>query len=323
MSLEEKVGQMFMARCPGSNAAEDAASYHLGGYLLFAAHFSSETPDTMKEKIASYQAAAGIPLLIGTDEEGGSVNRVSLYSQYRDTPFASPQSLFAAGGFPRIAEDATEKSKLLRSLGVNVNFAPVADVSTSTGDFIYGRSFGQDAEATSDYVHSVVSAMEEAGIGAVLKHFPGYGDNGDTHSSVITDTRPLETFLTSDLLPFQAGVEAGADFVLASHNIVTAFDESYPASLSPAVHELLREDLGFQGLIITDDLAMDGITDFIGAEEAAVLAVLAGNDLLLSSDYPTQIASVLRAVEEGRISDALIDAAVTRILRYKVNAGLL
>ena len=323
MTLDEKVGQMFMARCPAQNAVEDVSNYHLGGYVLFARDTSTETAESLAEKINSYQQAAQIPLLISTDEEGGIVNRVSSYSQFRSTAFSSPQKLFRNGGMAAIIADTQEKSRLLLSLGINVNLAPVADVSTSSSDYIYSRSFGQDAAATAEYVTAVVETMEEHNIGAVLKHFPGYGNNGDTHTGIITDNRPLKSFYSSDLKPFHAGIEAGADFILISHNIISSFDAELPASLSPRLHQLLRYEMDFDGIIITDDLIMGAVAQKYNSEEVAVLAVLAGNDMLISSDHIRQIRAVIDAVQNGRISEDLIDNAVVRILRYKINAGLI
>lgn len=323
MSLREKISQMMFIRCPADNDAATIAALQPGGVLLFAANTQNESPFSLSAKIAAMQEAATIPLLVGVDEEGGIVCRISSYQQYRTERFASPQRLYQQGGMELIAADSVEKSQLLLSLGINVNFAPVADVSNSTNDFIYSRSFGQDAAATADYIRCVVSNMEQEGIGAVLKHFPGYGNNADTHIGIVTDPRPVSTFYSSDLLPFQAGIEAGADFVLVSHNLVTAFDSSYPASLSPAIHELLRDELGFSGLIITDDLSMGGITDLYSPSESAVLAVAAGNDLLLSSNPALQIEAILSAVENGQLNEDLIDLAVGRILRYKIEQGWL
>lgn len=160
-----------------------------------------------------------------------------------------------------------------------MNFAPVCDVSTNEKDFIYPRAFGQGAQQTAEYVREVVQAMDGQGVASVLKHFPGYGGNADTHTGIARDTRSYETFEQADLVPFRAGIEAGADAVLVSHNIVECMDASLPASLSPHVHALLREEMGFDGVVVTDDLYMRGIRDFMGAEEAAVQAVKAGNDL--------------------------------------------
>lgn len=323
MTLEEKVGQMFIARCPETDAAGKAADYHLGGYILFARDFAGKTKEQAAADIQSYQDAAQIPLLIGVDEEGGTVNRVSLYPAFRDTPFRSPQSLYRDGGFPAIRSDTLEKCRLLQGLGINLNFAPVCDVSTDPADFIYPRAFGQDAAGTAAYVQTVVEAMQEQQMGSVLKHFPGYGNNADTHTGMAYDNRPYETFVSSDFLPFSAGIKAGADMVLVAHNIVNCMDSRYPASLSPRVHQILREDLGFAGVIVTDDLYMDGVRDFAGDEQAAVLAVQAGNDLLCCTDFEIQIPAVLAAVENGTIPESRIDQSVLRILEMKISLGLL
>ena len=323
MTLEEKVGQMFIARCPETDAALLAADYHLGGYILFGRDFKDKTAEQVTTDIQSYQDAAEIPLLIAVDEEGGTVNRVSSNPNLRSSPFRSPQSLYSEGGLELVRSDAQEKCRLLESLGININFAPVCDVSQDPADFIYDRTLGRDAQETSQYVAAVVETMAEEGMGSVLKHFPGYGNNTDTHTGVAYDDRPYDTFLTSDFLPFQAGIAAGADMVLVSHNIVSAMDEASPASLSPEVHRVLREDLGFTGVIVTDDLVMDGVRDFAGDDEAAVLAVQAGNDLLCCTDFQTQVPAVLAAVESGEITEEQIDAAVLRVLTMKLRLGIL
>ena len=323
MTLEEKVGQMFIARCPETDAAQLAADYHLGGYILFGRDFKDKTAEQVTTDIQSYQDAAEIPLLIAVDEEGGTVNRVSSNPNLRSSPFRSPQSLYSEGGLELVRSDAQEKCRLLESLGININFAPVCDVSQDPADFIYDRTLGRDAQETSQYVAAVVETMAEEGMGSVLKHFPGYGNNTDTHTGVAYDDRPYDTFLTSDFLPFQAGIAAGADMVLVSHNIVSAMDETSPASLSPEVHRVLREDLGFTGVIVTDDLVMDGVRDFAGDDEAAVLAVQAGNDLLCCTDFQTQVPAVLAAVESGEITGEQIDAAVLRVLTMKLRLGIL
>ena len=323
MTLEEKVGQMFIARCPETDAAQLAADYHLGGYILFGRDFKDKTAEQVTTDIQSCQDAAEIPLLIAVDEEGGTVNRVSSNPNLRSSPFRSPQSLYSEGGLELVRSDAQEKCRLLESLGININFAPVCDVSQDPADFIYDRTLGRDAQETSQYVAAVVETMAEEGMGSVLKHFPGYGNNTDTHTGVAYDDRPYDTFLTSDFLPFQAGIAAGVDMVLLSHNIDSAMDEASPASLSPEVHRVLREDLGFTGVIVTDDLVMDGVRDFAGDDEAAVLAVQAGNDLLCCTDFQTQVPAVLAAVESGEITEEQIDAAVLRVLTMKLRLGIL
>lgn len=324
MTLAEKVGQLFFARCPGPAAGADAAAaYALGGYILFAGDFQGQTPATMKATLASYQAAAKIPLLFGVDEEGGTVVRISRYAAFRAAPFPSPQALFAAGGLDAVADDAVEKAVLLRSLGIHVNLAPVCDVSVDEGDFIHPRAFGRGARDTAAYVRRVVGTYCAHGLGCTLKHFPGYGPNADTHTTVARDTRPYTVFEQTDLVPFAAGIAAGAPSVLVSHTIVACLDDARPASLSPAVHTLLRETLGFDGVILTDDLAMDGIQRFTDGEEAAVQAVRAGNDLLIATDYAAQIPAVIRAVQAGDLPLATVDAAVTRVLSWKLRLGLL
>ena len=323
MTLEEKVGQMFFVRCPAENAASDVGAYHLGGYILFARDFEGKTKSEVTQAISSYQSQAKIPLLIGVDEEGGTVNRISRYKAFRAVPFHSPQALYAEGGFDLIKSDTKEKAELLRSLGINVNFAPVCDVSTNPGDFIYSRTFGKDAAQTAQYVKTVVAQMQESGVGAVLKHFPGYGPNADTHVGFATDSRPYETFTESDFLPFSAGIAAGAQSVLVCHNVVECLDGENPASLSAKWHEALRGELGFSGVVLTDDLVMGAITEAYGANQAAVMAVQAGNDMLLSTEYPLQYAAVLEAVKSGVLSESRIDESVLRILNWKQALGLL
>ena len=323
MTLEEKVGQMFIARCPGEGAAEKAAEYHLGGYILFGVDFRDKSREQVVEEIAGYQAAADLPLFIAVDEEGGTVNRVSLNSALREEPFQSPQALYAQGGLELIASDTREKCRLLKDLGINLNFAPVCDVSTDPGDFMYRRSFGQDGEQTARYVSTVVENMAGTGVGCVLKHFPGYGNNADTHTGIAYDQRGWESFLNSDFLPFQAGMESGAGMVLVSHNIVACMDGEYPASLSAQVHRILRNELGFDGVVVTDDLAMDGVRDFVSDDRAAVLAVQAGNDLLCCTDFERQLPTVVAAVESGEIPEERIDQSVLRILELKLELGIL
>ena len=321
MTLEEKVGQLFFVRCPTENAVEDISAYHLGGYLLFSRDFKDGdnwlTKEQFLEKIQSYQDVAEIPLFIGSDEEGGTVTRASRNPNLFSETFKSPQKLNYIGGIEEILRDTDTRSRELRALGINVNFAPVCDVSTDPKDFIYDRTLGQDANMTADYVRLVVPAMTEGGTLPVLKHFPGYGNNVDTHTGIAVDQRPMETFENSDLLPFQAGIEAGAPFVLVSHNIVTCMDADLPASLSPAVHKVLREACGFEGIAITDDLAMDAVKAYAKNGAVAVMALQAGNDMIITTDYRTQIPAVIAAVQDGTLDESVIDNACLRVLRCK------
>lgn len=324
LTLEQQVAQLFFARCPDVGAADLAAQYDIGGYILFGRDFEGQTPESLTQTIQSYQDAAATPMLIGVDEEGGTVTRVSLYSAFRAAGrFQSPQALFAEGGLQRIEEDTVEKDALLASLGINVNLAPVCDVSTDPADFINARAFGQDAQATSEYVRTIVQQMKTDGMGMVLKHFPGYGSNVDTHTGIAQDTRPIEQFRQSDFLPFAAGIETGAQAILVCHNIVACMDDTLPASLSPAVHDVLRDELGFDGVVMTDDLVMQAITDYTGDADAAVLAVQAGNDMLISSDFVTQYNAVLAAVEDGTITADRIRESAVRVVHWKIELGLI
>lgn len=322
MSVEEKVGQMFMVRVPKENADKRVSEYHLGGYIMFGRDFDNKTKEEVINNIASWQEASDIPMLIGVDEEGGTVNRISTNTEFRSEPFKSSQELYAEGGFDLIYEDTIIKANFLKELGINVNFAPVVDVSTNPDDYIYKRSFGKNANLTSEYAEVVVRAMKESNIASVLKHFPGYGNNADTHTGISIDNRTLETFKENDFLPFEAGIKAGANIVLVSHNIVTNMDSNNPASLSTRVHEILRNDLGFAGVIITDDLYMDAISKNYDSS-VAVLAILAGNDLICTTDFESQIPEVIAAVEDGTISIDRINESVRRILELKLELNLI
>lgn len=323
MTIEEKIGQLFFVRCDETTAVDDILEYNLGGFLLFANNFENKTKSEVKNNITTYQETSKIPMLIGVDEEGGTVVRVSKFREFRDTPFLSPRTLYEKGGMSLVIEDVYEKTDLLKSLGINVNLAPVSDLSFDKKDFMYDRAFGVSIEKTSDYITSVVSAMNKQKLGSVLKHFPGYGNNEDTHTGIAYDNRSYETFKTEDFLPFESGIKAGVNSILVSHNIVKSMDDKMPASLSKEVHRILREELKFDGVIMTDDLIMEAITTFTDGKAAAVTAVNAGNDLLIASDYKVQIPAVLEAVQKGDIKEETIDKAVIRVLTWKETLGLL
>lgn len=325
MTDDEKVGQLFFVRCPAYNGEKFAAEYHLGGYLLFSQDFKDKTIQQVQEDIAAYQEAATLPMLIGVDEEGGTVVRVSSNPQLRNKRFASPQELYRQGGLDAILADCQEKDALLSSLGINVNFAPVADLSTNPGDFIYDRTLGLGTEETSEYITAVVSQMEKDGMGSVLKHFPGYGPNKDTHTGSALDTRSLDQLRQADLLPFKSGAEAsqGRTAILVSHNIIQELDPDCPGSLSPAVYQLLREETGFTGPALTDDLAMNAITLYSGAESPAVLALTAGCDMVVTTDFQTQIPQVLDALKNETLPQERVEEAAARILGWKYDLGLI
>ena len=325
MTLEEKVGQLIVARRPQDPAVamEAVTKYHLGGFTLYACDFEHRTPDEIKDLLNSYKEAAKIPLFIAADCEGGRVIRASKYPAFRESGFPSPRQLDAMGGLDAVLADTREKAKFLLDLGVNFNYAPVCDMSGNPECFIYDRTYSNDPVATAAYAEAVVSVMNREHIVGSIKHFPGYGDNVDTHTSIAHDDRPLSQFLEKDLKPFEAGIKAGAPIVMVAHNIVSCMDPDCPASLSPAVHKFLREDMGFEGLIMTDSLDMNAITLYTGDQASAVAAVLSGNDLLCCSSYDKQMPAVLEAVRNGVISEARIDASVEKILALKEQMGIL
>lgn len=323
MTTEELVGQMFLIRYPGDDAALEAITqYHIGSFLLFAKDFEAETPQGISAKLAQLQTLSRVPLIFAVDEEGGSVTRISCHSQYRATRFPSPRKLYNSGGIQALLDTEKEKCQLLRSLGINVNLAPVCDIATQKTAFMYSRSLRQAPQDTASIIAQTIQLMQQEQVGSVLKHFPGYGNNTDTHTATAIDDRSLQELEGCDLLPFRAGIDAGCGAILISHTVVSCFDSEKPASLSPAVLNYLRTQMGFDGVAVTDDLIMDAISDTYGTGEAAVLAVLAGNDLLCSSDYVVQYKAVLDAVTEGRISPERLREAAGRVLRWKQSIGL-
>ena len=317
MTLEEKVGQMFLARYPESGVIEEIKSQNPGGYILFSRDFDNKTKTSMITELNNCQENSKIKLALGVDEEGGTVVRVSNHTAFRSTKFLSPQSLWKQGQLPLILKDSKEKSELLKSIGLNMNLTPVADVPTSSSDFIYKRSYGRGAEKTAIYVSELIKTMNESGMISTMKHFPGYGNNVDTHTGIAIDERPMSTFETSDFLPFKSGIETDGPTILVSHNIVKCMDAEKPASLSENVHNILREDLDFSGIVMTDDLAMDAVKTYVENGQAAVQAVIAGNDMIISSDFAKQKQEVVTAVNNGKISQDKIDIAVRRILAWK------
>ena len=323
MSLEQRVGQLFLARCNAETAIQDIQQYHLGGLVLFGEDFENQSMESMRQTIAAYQAAAEKPLLIAVHEEGGDVTRISRFSAFREKRFSSLRKRYDAGGLEAVLTEEEEKCRLLSDLGINVNLGPVCDITTDPAAFMYTRSLGQDAQTTADVTAAIVNLMKDYRVGSVLKHFPGYGNNADTHTGIAVDSRPLSDFESQDFLPFSAGIQAGCGGILVGHILVEALDPELPASLSPAVHRYLREELGFTGVIMTDDLVMQAITDQFGAGEAAVMAVLSGNDLLCSTEYAVQYEAVLQAVLDGRIDIDVLNSAVRNVLEWKISLGLL
>ena len=255
MTVEEKVGQMFFARCPDEDAAETAAKYHLGGYILFGRDFDGLTADEVRANIQSYQDASDIPMLIGTDEEGGTVVRVS--SSLRDEPFMSPRDYYTNGGWEAVEGAEEEKADLLLSLGINVNLAPVCDVTGDPDLFMYERSFSGDADEVSEFVGKTVGIYRSKKLGSVLKHFPGYGDNSDTHTGITVDSRSYSEFLSNDFKPFDKTVEGGIDALLAGHVLHDRLTQNHTTLSGLLVRQIAPHDTRLHPLV--GPFQMDGV----------------------------------------------------------------
>lgn len=314
MTLDEKIGQLFLVRFPDKNQKDVLKQYQFGGYLFFEKDFKNKTKTQVVNQMKELQKVAKVPILTAVDEEGGTVVRVSSNSKLVGSRFKSPIDLYKLGKFDKIKQDTIQKSNLLSSLGINLNLAPVVDVSTNSKDYMYKRTLGQGTTLTSTYAKTVISASKGRKVSYTLKHFPGYGNNVDTHTGKAIDKRSYKYIVNNDLPPFKAGIGAGAEAVLISHNIVTSIDKINPASLSPKVHQLLRKDLGFTGVIITDAIDMGAVAN---DKNATVKAIQAGNDLIITTDYKASINSVKSALKNGKISQKTIGQAVRRVLAWK------
>lgn len=322
MTLEEKVAQMFFAMDTADS--ELAAELGLGGLLLSGQNLEGLSSTEVNAVVSSFQTGSEIPMFIGANEEGGAVNTVSQYKQLRGVPFLSPAELMTTGGMGLVENDARDKCDFLRSLGINLNFAPVCDVVSADTAYMYGRALGRDADDTARYAETVIKAMNDRRVIGVLKHFPGYGDlTAAEGEHVFTDTRSMEQFDTSDFLPFQRALKAGAQMVMMGHSVVTETDPDAPASLSRDVHNILRRSFGFDGVIISDDLSAEGLAKYGDSAALAVAAVKAGSDMLLTPDFETQIPAVVKAVRSGEIAVERIDESVLRILKLKIAFGVL
>lgn len=320
MSIDQKIGQLLLVRYPEEEQKDVLKKYQFGGYLFFAKDFRDKTKDEVISMINDLQSTSKIPILTAVDEEGGIVVRVSSNPNLRSERFLSSQKLYELGGFDKIKEDTIEKSNLLKELGLNLNLAPVVDVSINKDDYMYERSIGQNSDITAEYAKTVISASKGSGVSYTLKHFPGYGNNIDTHTASSIDNRSLDDIEKNDLPPFKAGIEAKAEAILVSHNIVDSIDNKNPASISPKVHKLLRKDLNFSGIVITDDLEMGATKDI---EDKSVKAILADNDLLIVTDYLESINEIKNAINNKIITENDLDKKVLKILEWKYYKKLL
>jgi beta-N-acetylhexosaminidase len=327
MSLEQKVGQLFMPTIPGSTPAAGAAlvkRYHLGGVIYFPLNL--RTARQTAELSNGLQRAAmksGVPLLISTDEEQGPVSRLPYI-----TRFAANKSL-ASAKHPEddVRTAARVTGEELRAVGINQDNAPDADVNINPNNPVIGvRSFGADPKKVAHLVGVAIDAYRAAGVATVAKHFPGHGDTAtDSHTGLPIIKHTRSQWERLDVPPFKAAIEHHTDVIMTAHIVVPGLDKSRnPATMSKTVLTgLLRGQLGYDGVVITDSLQMTGATIKFGPQEAAVRAVIAGADMLLMpQNLGRAYTAVLTAVKSGRIPRTRLDEAVTRILRLKNERGL-
>ncbi len=341
MSLEDKIGQMFCVYFPGSGLSGELAAMirdaRIGGVIYYSAAGNIVDNRQTADLSAAIQAEAaktpsGVGLFIGVDQEGGPVARFTRHF----TVMPSNMAVAATGDPKYAALAASVTARELAALGVNLNFAPVADVNSNPQNPIIGiRSFGDDPRAVGRFTAAAVRAYKQNGMLCTPKHFPGHGDAGvDSHLGLPLVDRGADALWAVDFPPFAAAFAAGADAVMTAHVELPAIDPASgtPATLSaPVLQGLLRRDMGFDGLIFTDSMGMGALTRHFGVEEAAVRAVQAGADILLygadrdakPDDQRRAISAVLAAVREGTIPAGRIEDSARRILRVKEAYGLL
>ena len=322
MSVGDMVGQMFVVSVGGTQPdyyiEKMVRKRNIGGVILFSYNMKSERQvDAMIRSLQqlSMQTEPAVPLFIAVDQEGGSV---------ASAPWVAPQPAAAevgSRGDPEEAHDiaATMGRQLLRA-GINTDFAPVVD--TGYGVAIGNRSYGEDPELVASMGAAAVEGFEEAGVVSAAKHFPNHGPaTSDSHASLPVIRHDVKTVESYDLPPFEAAIEAGVPMVMVGHLVYPTIDPHDPASLSKDATSMLRRDLGFDGVVVTDDLAMAGATDGGTPAEAAVRAVQAGADLLVLSSAPQEQAdaydAVVDAVESGEIPRSRIQKSVGRLLEIK------
>lgn len=332
MTLEEKICQLFMVtpeQITGVDAAVQAGdmtrealqNYPVGGIVYFAQNIIDEQQlRTMIENTKSYSK---YPLFVGVDEEGGSlVSRIAENANFTVEKVPDMQAIGASGDYEQAYSAGQTIGSYLYDLGFNLDFAPVADVLTNPQNTAIGvRSFGTDASVAAGMAARFTEGLQERQVSAVLKHFPGHGGtSGDSHDGAVTNERTLEELKGTEFLPFESGIQAGADCVMAGHiSLPAVTGDTTPASLSQKIITgLLREELGFDGVVITDSMQMGAVTNNYSSAEAAVKAFQAGADvILMPQDFVQAYEGLLNAARNGEISSKRIDESVYRILECK------
>ena len=321
MTTEEKVGQLFWIGLNYATYPQQLSTMFPGGYVLFGDNYKDYTEEQVLSYMYDIKNKTKIPLMFGVDEEGGTVCRVSLY--FREEKFPSPQDLYNKGNIDLINTTEKEKRALLRKFLLNVNFAPVADVATKKDSFIYKRTLGRGYEETGNYIRIVTNIAVKDGFGQCLKHFPGYGDNKDTHSEICYDDRTREDFEKHDLITFIAGIEAKVPLIMVSHNVLTNFEgvnSTYPSSINKDLIGYLKNKLNFSGLAVTDSLTMLGVRNFCKENNirCSVAAIQAGVDVVMTMDFEDDYNDLLNAVKNKEIDMDVIDNLNKKVLAFKL-----
>lgn len=336
MSLEDKVAQMFVitpealtgyasVTAAGDTTKAAYESRPVGGLIYMADNLLSTEQTT--EMLTNMQNIAmertGLPVFLSVDEEGGTVARVAKNDAFGVTDVGNMSDIGATGDAQNAYNAGVTIGTYLKQLGFNVDYAPVADVLTNPDNTVIGtRSFGSDASVVADMVTKELEGLSSQGVFGVVKHFPGHGGvSGDSHDGAVTMDKSLEELMQTEFVPFQKAVENGVSFVMVGHiSVPQVVGDNTPASLSQMmVSNVLREQLGYQGIVITDAMNMGAITGSYTADQAAVMAVNAGVDMILMpQDYETAYNGLLQAVQDGTITEDRINESVTRIVKVKL-----
>ena len=316
MTIEQKLAQCMILTNEKDMTGYNFRTYQPGGVIFFAVDFDGKTIREVRERVDGMQQAVDVPLLVGVDEEGGDISRIKGLLEENVPQFESARVIYQQG-IEAVRAESRRKADILQQLGININFDPVADVVNDPAAYMYERSASGKAEEVAEYVKTVVTEMDAVNMGVCLKHFPGYGNNVNTHTTFAADPKSLRAYRQNDFLPYQTGIAAGADMVMVSHITMQAVDEENPASLSQKVHALLRDEFQYDGVILADDLNMQAILKKYSMEEATKQAFAAGNDMIFSADFDASMKGAYRALQDGTISEQQIDESVRRILRYK------
>lgn len=342
MTLEEKVGMLFIVRPEAlqKNATfleindtdkygvtslspemkETLENYHIGGVVLFRKNVTS--PSQLSQFTADLQEGQELPLLIGIDEEGGEVTRIASVPGFNVPTYASMEAVGSSQNAESARKVGEDIGGYLKEYGLNLDFAPVADVNTNSSNIVIGnRAFGSDPNLVANMVASEIVGFHNKGILTSAKHFPGHGDTvEDTHVDYVKIDKTWDDLQYCELIPFRAAISANTDFIMVAHiSTPNITSDGLPASLSKEmVTGKLRGELGYEGIIITDSLSMGAIRKNYTSEEAAVLAFEAGADvLLMPEDFEVSYNAILDAVKSGRISEDRLDESVLRIIKVK------